>query len=129
VYGERASSDRLVSGLRYAQQQALSRNRFVRVQIGQPSPARFRFHYCSADVPDPASCPDWHVLSPPTTEQGFWELAGGLQFAPSPPTIYFDALGRSVDGSGSVDGPTPIPLEGGDVTITVEGETGFAHGA
>ena len=125
AYGDRASANRLVSGLRYAQQQALSRNRLVRVELGQPSLARFRIHVCDAVAGSPGGCTSWSAISPPTTDQPNWGLAGGARFAGST-TLYFDRLGRSVTAGGAVSANRPVALDSG-ASITVIGETGFAR--
>ena len=125
TYSDRASANRLVSGLRYAQQQALSRNRFVRVQVGQPSLSRFRLHVCQAAAGSPGGCGGWSALSPPTTNQGSWGVARGTRFTGAV-TLYFDRLGRSVTAGGAVNANQPIALDSG-ATINVIGETGFAR--
>ena len=127
TYSERAGGDRLVSGLRYAQQQALSRNRFVRVRTRVPAADRFRLQFCQARAGSPSACPGWTTLSPPTRAGSDWTLAGDLTFD-SGVTLFFDGLGRPVDSAGSALGSArTVAAGGGAVTVAVEPTTGFVH--
>jgi MSHA pilin protein MshC len=125
VYAERASGSRLVSGLRFAQEQAMSRNRFVRVRIATPAADRFRIERCQGRAPSPGACPGWVQLSPPGST-GDWSLSGDLAFD-SAATLFFDGLGRPVTAAGGSPGTQTVAAGGGAVTVTVEAETGFVH--
>ncbi len=126
TFSGKASRDRVVSGLRYAQQQALSRNRFVRVRIQTPAADRYRLEFCQGTSSTPGGCPGWTRLSPPDNPGGDWRLSGALSFD-SGATLYFSGLGRPVTAGGGDPGTQTVSAGGGALTVTVEPETGFAH--
>ncbi|SCX84918.1 GspH/FimT family pseudopilin [Thiohalorhabdus denitrificans] len=120
----RAGGDRLVSGLRYAQQQAMSRARYVRVSPGDPGSGAFRIGRCASGAQRPADCA-WEPLPPPGGNGAHWTLGPGLAFGAAD-TVYFDPLGRSVDGDGAVV-DRGLSAGGGRVSVTVLGETGHVR--
>jgi len=107
--------DRVASGLRYAQKQAIAKRRVVCVSFGAAS-VTFTFEVttglgCAAGLAGPDG------QTPYTTvPQG-----SGIAFTPTPTNFSFDALGRpSIGQSISITGD-------GTRTLSVEPETGYVR--
>ncbi len=107
-----AGTDRVVSAMRFAQQQALSRNRAARLQFdGQEYGVDVREGGVWEDVPVPG------------TGEDSWTLPGDVRFSTTGER-QFDGLGRPDPGPCGSSGD--VGLTSGAV-IRIECETGFAH--
>jgi len=127
AFSDKAARDQVVSGLRYAQQQAMSRNRFVRVRTQTPATDQYRLEFCQGTPSTPAGCLGWTRLSPPGNSGEDWGLSGDLAFDAGA-TLHFSGLGRPITAGGGDLGTQTISAGGGAFTLTVEAETGFVHG-
>ena len=114
-YDTRGFYDRVASGLRYAQKQAIAKRRVVCVNFGAAS-VTFTFEPtaglgCTADLAGP------NGQSPYTAvPQG-----SGIAFTSTPTNFSFDALGRPSTGQS-------ISITGdGTRTLSVEPETGYVR--
>jgi len=111
-FSSRAARDQVVSGLRYAQQQAMSRNR----------PARFVFGAGRYRVQFRDSGGAWTDVPVPGSGASRWQLPGGVRFAASG-SRRFNGLGQPVATCGPGAG---VDLTSG-ATVAIECETGFVH--
>jgi len=110
AFSGRAARDQVVSGLRFAQQQAMSRNR----------PARFGFDGGKYWVGVQDSSGNWGKVPVPASNTKFWSLPGNARFTGSG-FRRFDSLGRPLSGScGNVG------LSSG-VVVAIQCSTGFVH--
>ncbi|HKJ88166.1 MAG TPA: type II secretion system protein [Gammaproteobacteria bacterium] len=108
AYAGSAATAQALSGIRFAQEQALSRGLH----------ARFRYqgrHYAVEYDTGPG------FSAVPGRSR--WTLPGNARFAANG-TVTFDGLGRP--DAGDCGGGNPIPLDPGE-DLQVECETGFAH--
>ena len=123
AYENRAGVDRAVSALGFAQQQAMSRLRRIRVQAGAEA---LVLHYCNSAEAVGADCAtSWQPLPPPGAAGAQWELGVSVGIGGGT-SLYFNALGRVVDKSGNPrTGNFDLSVAGS--TVRVVGETGFAH--
>lgn len=106
-FRERAAVDQVLSGIRHAQQQAMSRGAAVRFEFGG---GRYAVEYR-----DPAT-----GTFTPVSARSPWALPEGTTFSGTGQLTF--------DGKGALEKtPCPRTVNVGGGTITVECETGFAH--
>lgn len=112
AFTDQASVDRVISAVRYAQEQAMSRNRHV------------RFHFSGQDYGvEVWDGSNWNAIPVPGTGNATWTLPGDVRFSTSGQRE-FDGLGRPDPGP---CGPgNTIELTSG-ASLRIECETGFAH--
>jgi len=108
----KAGTDRVVSAVRFAQQQALSRNRHARIQ--------FDGQEYGVDVREGGT---WEDVPVPGTGESVWTLPGDVRFANSGERV-LDGLGRP--DSGDCGPANTIDLTSGS-SIQIECETGFSR--
>ena len=112
-FAGKAARDQVVSGLRYAQQQAMSRNRPARFVFGGD---RYRVEYRDSGGV-------WHRVPVPASGASAWSLPGGVRFAGSG-RRQFESIGRAASGA---CGPgNEVNLTSG-AAIAIECQTGFVH--
>lgn len=113
AFSGRAAMDRVVSAIRYAQEQAMSRNRHARIRFSGQS-YRVQFRNASGA---------WETLPVPGTGRDEWTLPGDVRFS-SAGAREFDGLGRPEPGDCG-PGNTVGLTSGG--SIRIECRTGFAR--
>ena len=122
AYSDRAGVDRTISALRYAQQQALSRLRRVRVSSNGNA---LVLEVCDIPRKVGETCPTdrWSFLRPPTSSAEEWAIGTNVGLAGP---LYLNSLGQVVDAQGHPQtGTTAIPVGGS--TVTLIKATGLAH--
>lgn len=113
TFSGKAARDQVVSGLRYAQQQALSRNRSARFVFGGTT---YQVQYRDAGG-------TWHTVPVPGSGGTSWSLPGGVRFSGSGNRA-FDSLG--VPAGGACGAGSTVDLTSG-TSVRIECGTGFAH--
>ena len=136
VGSKAAPVDEVISVLRLAQQQAMTRARRVEVKLeNNNGGAEIQLKYCKNFLEGDegwASCPDSDPdtdkvdLTLPTGEKGEWTIEGNLQFK-NKQTFYFSPLGRVLKASGNDWDEEQVSIEVGSQEILVEQETGYAY--
>ena len=113
AFSGRAAGDRVVSAVRYAQEQAMSRNRHARIRF---SGRTYRVQFRNASG-------SWETLPVPGTGEDEWTLPGDVRFSAAG-NREFDGLGKPAPGD---CGPgNTLGLTSGE-NIRIECRTGFAR--
>ncbi|MFA9462298.1 pilus assembly FimT family protein [Thiohalorhabdus sp. Cl-TMA] len=123
-YAARAGVDQTLGALRFAQQQAMSRLRRIRVETAGQS---VRLEYCDTALTRGTTCGgaggSWRPVRLPQRAANRWTIGVPITSA----TFHFNSLGRLVDSAGSPRDDDPDLTVGSGRIVRLVGETGFAY--